>query len=64
MSTNDSTPTSLNNDDADDRDDTMTLEVAAADTPPLFRPPAPEKPEAFASASDAASQPWSAIVAM
>ncbi|WP_229382267.1 hypothetical protein [Microbacterium schleiferi] len=62
MSMNDSTPASPNeNTDADDRDsaestdqrdDTMILEVVAADTPPLFRPPAAE-----GAAADAASVP-------
>lgn len=62
MSMNDSTPASPNeNTDADDRDsaestdqrdDTMILEVVAANTPPLFRPPAAE-----GAAADAASVP-------
>lgn len=55
MSTNDSSPASANeNADTDARDDTMILEVVA-ETPPLFRPSAPETPEAVASASSAAS---------
>ncbi len=56
MSTNDSTPETAT-ENTDDRDDTMILEVVATDAPPLFRPPAPEKPEASASASGDASVP-------
>lgn len=55
MSTNDSAPASPRDNDSDERDDTMILEVVATDTPPLFRPPAPEKPEALTARSDAAS---------
>lgn len=64
MSTNHSTPASPNeNVETEDRDETMVLEVVAAETPPLFRPPAPEKPEAFASASADASVPVTPPVA-
>lgn len=56
MSTNDSTPESAT-ENTNDRDDTMILEVVDSDQPPLFRPPAPEKPEAPASSADAASVP-------
>lgn len=55
MSTNNSPPESAA--DTEDRDDTLILEVVASEKPPLFRPPAPEKPEAFASASGDASVP-------
>ncbi len=63
MSKNDSAPASPreNTDtervDTSKRDDTMILEVVDSDQPPLFRPPTPEKPEAFASTSGDASVP-------
>ncbi|MEV8358255.1 hypothetical protein [Microbacterium sp. NPDC076895] len=58
MSTNDSTPAPPNeNVETEDRDNTMVLEVVASEKPSLFRPPAPEKPGASASASDDASVP-------
>lgn len=64
MSTENSTPASpTENADIDDRDDTMTLDVIASERPPLFRPPAPEKPEAFASTSGDASAPLTPPVA-
>lgn len=64
MSTNHSTPASPNeNVEIENRDETMILEVVAAETPPLFRPPAPEKPEAFASASADTSVPLTPPVA-
>lgn len=64
MSTNDSTPAPPNeNVETEDRDTTMVLEVVASEAPPLFRPPAPEKPEAFTSASADASVPLTPPVA-
>lgn len=41
----------------DQRDDTMTLEAVAADTPPLFRPTAAEGADSVGAAADAASVP-------